>query len=54
MFTELRVNSDAGTPHRNFETNPKLRESLENVVGHLAGEVSKRNVGGAGPALTIE
>ena len=54
LFTELRVNSDAGTPHQNFETNPKLRESLERVVGHLAGEVSKRNLGPAGPALTIE
>src|SRR3954447_9636357 len=48
MFTELRVNSDAGTPNRNFEGNPRLRQSLEAVVGHLAGEVSKRNVSGAG------
>jgi hypothetical protein len=54
MFTELRVNSDAGTPSRNFEGNPKLRESLESVVGHLAGEVSKRNVGAAPATLTIE
>ena len=54
LFTELRVNSDAGTPTRNFEGNPKLRESLEAIVGHLAGEVSKRNLGTAGPTLTIE
>src|SRR4051812_24670266 len=54
MFTELRVNSDAGTPHRNFEGTPKLREALESIVGHLAGEVSKRNVGTAAPTLTIE
>jgi ATP-binding protein involved in chromosome partitioning len=54
MFTELRVNSDAGTPNRNYEGSPKLREALEGVVGHLAGEVSKRNVGGAAPTLTIE
>jgi ATP-binding protein involved in chromosome partitioning len=54
LFTELRVNSDAGTPHANFETNPKLREALEAVVGHLAGEVSKRNVGTGLPVLTIE
>ena len=54
MFTEVRVNSDAGTPHRNFEGNPRLRESLERVVGQLAGEVSKRNFAGAGPELTIE
>ena len=25
LFTELRVNSDAGTPNRNFEGNPRLR-----------------------------
>ena len=54
MFTELRVNSDAGTPGRNFEGSPKLREALEGVVGHLAGEVSKRNMGAAAPTLTIE
>jgi ATP-binding protein involved in chromosome partitioning len=54
LFTELRVNSDRGTPHQNFETNPKLREALEAVVGHLAGEVSKRNVNTALPVLTIE
>ena len=54
MFTELRVNSDAGTPGRNFEGSPGLREALESVVGHLAGEVSKRNLGTAAPSLTIE
>src|SRR5215212_886915 len=42
LFTEMRINSDAGTPHRNFEGSPKLREALESIVGHLAGEVSKR------------
>ena len=54
LFTEIRVNSDAGTPQRNFETNPKLREALERVVGHLAGEVSKRNLAPAAPTFTIE
>src|SRR5205823_3960762 len=49
MFTELRQNSDAGTPGKNFETNPALRESLETVVGNVAGEVSKRNLSGSGP-----
>jgi ATP-binding protein involved in chromosome partitioning len=53
MFTELRVNSDAGNPTKNFEGHPKLRESLESTVKHLAGEVSKRNLGGAGPTLNI-
>ncbi|HSV13681.1 MAG TPA: Mrp/NBP35 family ATP-binding protein [Tepidisphaeraceae bacterium] len=53
MFTELRQNSDAGTPGKNFEVNPALRESLETVVGNLAGEVSKRNMAGAGPTLNV-
>ena len=53
MFPELRANSDAGKPHANFEANPKLRESLEHIVGALAGEVSKRNLQPAGPELTI-
>jgi hypothetical protein len=53
MFTELRINSDAGDPTANFTGNPKLRAALEQVVTHLAGEVSKRNLGGAGPTLNI-
>ena len=53
MFTELRVNSDHGHPEWNFTTNPRLRDALEYVVRHLAGEVSKRNLGPSGPELTI-
>jgi ATP-binding protein involved in chromosome partitioning len=54
MFTELRVNSDAGDPTANFEgPNAKLREALEQLVQNLAGAVSKRNMAPAGPELTI-
>jgi ATP-binding protein involved in chromosome partitioning len=53
MFTELRVNSDSGRPEANFEGNAKLRAALEHVVTHLAGEVSKRNLGPQGPTLNI-
>jgi ATP-binding protein involved in chromosome partitioning len=53
MFTELRVNSDAGNPTANFEGNAKLRESIEAIVKRLAGEVSKRNLTAAGPTLNI-
>jgi ATP-binding protein involved in chromosome partitioning len=53
MFTALRVNSDAGTPHKNFEDDPKLTAALEQIVTHLAGEVSKRNLGPRGPELNI-
>jgi ATP-binding protein involved in chromosome partitioning len=53
MFTELRVNSDHGQPEWNFTTNPRLRDALESVVRHLAGEVSKRNLQTTGPTLTV-
>jgi ATP-binding protein involved in chromosome partitioning len=53
MFTEVRVNSDQGKPEANFTSNPKLTEALERVVKNLAGEVSKRNLAGGGPELTV-
>jgi ATP-binding protein involved in chromosome partitioning len=52
MFTELRLNSDAGTPAKNFEL-PKLRDALEHVTTTLAGEVSKRNLGPQAPTLNV-
>ena len=53
MFTELRVNSDAGTPAKNFEGHPRLKAALEQIVTHLGGEVSKRNLQPAAPTLNI-
>jgi ATP-binding protein involved in chromosome partitioning len=53
MFTELRINSDHGKPDWNFTTNPRLKEVLEAVTQNLAGEVSKRNMQGPGPELTV-
>jgi ATP-binding protein involved in chromosome partitioning len=53
LFPELRANSDAGDPTRNFQSNPQLRQALEHIVGQLAGEISKRNLQSA-PTLTIE
>jgi ATP-binding protein involved in chromosome partitioning len=53
MFTELRINSDAGNPHANYEKTPQLRDALNHIVTTLAGEVSKRNTEGAAPELTI-
>lgn len=53
MFQELRVNSDAGKPLANFEGTPALRDALMEIVGRLAGEVSKRNLLASGPELTI-
>ena len=42
LLPALRVHSDAGKPHANFEGGGLLRESLEGMVGRIAGEVSKR------------
>jgi ATP-binding protein involved in chromosome partitioning len=53
MFTELRVNSDSGRPHANFEGNPALRLALEEVVQRLVEEVTRRTAEGSGPTLTI-
>ncbi len=53
MFTELRVNSDAGNPIANFEGNPKLAAALETVAMTLLGEVAKRNAQPAGPKLNV-
>src|SRR4051812_12052649 len=52
-IAELRANSDSGTPEKNFEGNPKLSSALDQIVRNLAGEISKRNLEGAGPTLTI-
>jgi ATP-binding protein involved in chromosome partitioning len=53
LFPELRVNSDAGEPHKNFEGNAQLREALMSMARNLAGEVSKRNLSSGGPELTV-
>jgi len=53
MFTELRVNSDAGNPHANFTGNAKLAAALENMVRNLAGRVSLRNMSAPTPELTV-
>lgn len=54
MFPELRINSDAGKPHANFEHNARLRQSLEALVGRLAGEVSRANANLAASAPKLE
>jgi ATP-binding protein involved in chromosome partitioning len=53
IFTELRVNSDAGTPRKNFEGNPGLKSALTRVVQNLAGQISLRNMQAAGPELNV-
>lgn len=53
LYPQLRVNSDSGKPEANFEAGTPLREALEAIVRNLAGEISKRNLAGAGPTLEI-
>jgi ATP-binding protein involved in chromosome partitioning len=53
LYTELRVNSDAGDPTKNFTGNPKLAEALNQIVQNLAGQVSLRNLRAPTPELNI-
>jgi ATP-binding protein involved in chromosome partitioning len=53
LYTELRVNSDAGDPTRNFTGNPKLAEALGTIVRNLSAQVALRNQRSAGPELNI-
>jgi ATP-binding protein involved in chromosome partitioning len=53
MYPELRINSDEGKPHKNFEGNPILKEALEKMTATVAGQVSLRNMQASGPELNI-
>jgi ATP-binding protein involved in chromosome partitioning len=53
LYTELRANSDAGTPEKNFQGNPKLAQALSHMVENLAGQISRHNLADAGPELNI-
>lgn len=43
MFTQLRVNCDAGKPHANFEGDPRLTSALTSLARNIAGQVSQKN-----------
>jgi ATP-binding protein involved in chromosome partitioning len=53
LIPELRINSDAGQPAKNFEGDPKLKESLELLVQNVAGQVSIRNMQPRTPELNV-
>jgi ATP-binding protein involved in chromosome partitioning len=53
LYTELRINSDAGDPIKNFTANPKLAEALNTIIQNLAGQVSLRNLRAPTPELNI-
>lgn len=52
LFPDLRINSDAGTPHANYETSPQLARSLEGIVRELIEQVRLRDQK-LGPTLEI-
>jgi hypothetical protein len=51
LYPELRVNSDAGEPVKNFMGNAKLAEALEGITRNLVNQVQMRHV--PGPELNI-
>lgn len=52
LYKSLRENSDAGRPHANYESDPKLKASLDEIVGNLIEAVTRRNMQ-TGPTLEI-
>jgi ATP-binding protein involved in chromosome partitioning len=53
MYQELRANSDAGQPEKNFEGTEGLRSALEAVVKNLIAEVAERTAAESVPQLNI-
>jgi ATP-binding protein involved in chromosome partitioning len=53
MYPELRIHSDAGTPHANFEKNKDLAAALEVICSNVIGQVNARAAVPAAPKLTI-
>jgi ATP-binding protein involved in chromosome partitioning len=53
LYPELRVNSDSGTPVKNFEGHPGLARALKGIVENLAGQISRHNLEPQTPELNI-
>jgi ATP-binding protein involved in chromosome partitioning len=53
LFPELRINSDSGRPHANFEGSPRLADALISITQNLAGQISIRNITPSGPELNV-
>lgn len=53
MYPELRVNSDAGTPLKNFDGSAKLKEALESFTQNAAAQISLRNLRPRQPELNV-
>jgi ATP-binding protein involved in chromosome partitioning len=53
LYPELRVNSDAGEPVRNFTGDPGLAEALNGIVRNLVKQVEMRHQQAPAPELNI-
>lgn len=54
MYPELRVNSDAGEPTKNFEGTEGLRGALEQIARNLVDQVNLQNEPGGGVKMNVE
>jgi ATP-binding protein involved in chromosome partitioning len=53
LYPELRVNSDAGDPTKNFTTNPDLASALNTITQNLTAQINLRNLRTPAPTLNI-
>jgi len=53
LYPQLRVNSDAGDPAKNFTSNPALAAALTTITQNLSAQVSLRNLKTPTPTLNI-
>ena len=53
LYPELRANSDAGDPTRNFTSDPRVAQSLNQIVQNLVSQINLRNLNSPTPELNI-
>jgi ATP-binding protein involved in chromosome partitioning len=53
LYPDLRANSDAGDPTKNFTTNPNLAQALTKITQNLTAQVNLRHLQTPTPELNI-
>jgi ATP-binding protein involved in chromosome partitioning len=53
LYPDLRANSDAGDPTKNFTTNPNLASALNTITQNLTAQINLRNLQTPTPELNI-
>ena len=53
LYPELRQNSDAGDPTKNFTTNDALASALSTITQNLTAQVNLRNLRPSAPTLNV-